>query len=71
MTGGGKEPSMLVDVRFNRQMEAEAILGNLVKIAERLHEPTPLTKLLYVLVNARNSAIVKDERWKPIAMGQA
>ena len=65
----GKEPSMLVDVRFNRPMEVEVILGNLVKIAEGLGVSTPLLRLLYVLAAGRNSAIVQDERWTPIQMG--
>jgi 2-dehydropantoate 2-reductase len=29
---GGLETSMLTDVRFNREMEVDAILGNAVKI---------------------------------------
>lgn len=34
MESGGKEPSMLVDVRHGRRMEVEAILGNAVRRAE-------------------------------------
>jgi 2-dehydropantoate 2-reductase len=44
---GGKEPSMLTDVRMNWPLEVEAILGTAVKIAKRLKAEVPLLQLLY------------------------
>lgn len=66
---GGKEPSMLTDVRFNRGMEVDAILGNAVKIAERVGwgDRVPRLKLLCALARGLNYSMVPDERWRPIA----
>lgn len=64
---GGKEPSMLGDIRHNRSMEVEAILGNTVRIAESLQVHTPLIRLLYVLAKGRNHAILQSDGWKAIA----
>ena len=66
---GGLEPSMLTDVRFNRELEVDAILGNAVKIADRLKvgDSIPRLKLLTALAKGLNYSIVPDERWKPIA----
>ena len=64
---GGKEPSMLTDVRAGRPIEVEAILGNAVRIGEKYGVQTPSLQLLYTLATARNFALAPDERWKPIA----
>jgi 2-dehydropantoate 2-reductase len=65
---GGKEPSMLTDVREGRALEAEAILGNAVRIARRLKVTTPYLDLLYALAKGLSFAIEKPEgEWKPIA----
>lgn len=64
---GGKEPSMLVDVRHERAVEVEAILGNAVRMAKAKKVDVPLLKMLYTLTKARNFAISKDGGWKPIA----
>ncbi|SMQ53366.1 unnamed protein product [Zymoseptoria tritici ST99CH_3D7] len=64
---GGKEPSMLVDIRNNRQIEVEAILGNTVRKAEELNVEVPYLKMLYVLAKARDFATMKNDQWKPIA----
>lgn len=63
---GGKEPSMLTDIRHNRPTEAEAILGNAVRIAQRLKVETPYLKLLYALTKGRNYSILQTDGWKPI-----
>lgn len=68
LTEGGKEPSMLTDVRFNRAMEVDAILGNAVKIAERVGwgDRVPRLRLLCALARGLNYSMVPDERWRPI-----
>lgn len=64
---GGKEPSMLVDIRHGRPVEVEAILGNAIRLAEARGVQVPLLGMLYTLTKARNFAVVRDEEWKPIA----
>lgn len=64
---GGKEPSMLTDVRHGRAMEVEAILGNALGIGQKHGVDTPYLELIYTLAKGRNYAIAPDELWKPIA----
>lgn len=64
---GGKEPSMLTDVRFGRALEVEAILGNTVRIARELKVEVPYLELLYVLTKGLDFAIAKSGGWRPIA----
>lgn len=64
---GGKEPSMLVDIRHGRPVEVEAILGNTVRLAETKKVDVPYLRMLYTLTKARNFAIEKNDEWKPIA----
>ena len=66
---GGKEPSMLTDVRFNRRIEVDAILGNAIKIANKVGfgDKVPRLRLLHALAVGLNYSIVPDERWKPVA----
>ncbi|KAF2101139.1 2-dehydropantoate 2-reductase [Rhizodiscina lignyota] len=64
---GGKEPSMLTDIRHNRPIEVEAILGNAVRIAQGLKVETPYLRLLYMLAKGRNYAVAQVDGWKPIA----
>ena len=66
---GGKEPSMLTDVRANRPIEVEAILGNTLRIAQKHGVEVPYVELLYTLAKARNYQLSPDEDWKPIAFG--
>ncbi|MEX0864690.1 MAG: 2-dehydropantoate 2-reductase [Acidimicrobiia bacterium] len=47
-------PSMLADVRAGRSTEIDFILGSLVREAERLEVPAPLSEALYRLVKARD-----------------
>lgn len=64
---GGKEPSMLVDVRHERPVEVEAILGNAVRLAKVKDVEVPFLNMLYTLTKARNFSITQDGGWKPIA----
>lgn len=64
---GGKEPSMLTDVREGRAMEVEAIVGNTLRIGEKYGVVTPYLEMLYTLAKGRSYAIAPDERWRPIA----
>jgi 2-dehydropantoate 2-reductase len=63
---GGKEPSMLTDIRFERPIEVDAIVGNTVMIAKRHGVEVPHLELLFALAKARNFALVKGDEWKPI-----
>lgn len=68
LTAGGKEPSMLTDVRARRPIEVEAILGNTLRIAQNAGvEDVPYLELLYTLAKARNYELEKPESWKPIS----
>ncbi|CAK4030994.1 2-dehydropantoate 2-reductase like [Lecanosticta acicola] len=66
LTSGGKEMSMLVDIRNDRPIEVEAILGNAIRKAEELQVLVPYLKMLYVLAKARDFATLKNDGWKPI-----
>ncbi|KAF7191804.1 Oxidoreductase AFT12-1, partial [Pseudocercospora fuligena] len=63
---GGKEPSMLVDVKYGRQIEVEAILGNAVRKAGELGVEVPYLTMLYVLAKGRDFSNLRNEDWKPI-----
>jgi 2-dehydropantoate 2-reductase len=52
MQAGGRS-SMAQDVMRNRPIEAEAILGAPVEIADRIGVPVPTTRTLYALLRAR------------------
>jgi len=67
MTTGGKEPSMLQDVKAARPIEVEAILGNTVRIAEGLKVETPYLRLLYTLAKGLNFATSRTSDWVPLA----
>ena len=69
LSTGGKEPSMLVDVREGRPMEVEAILGNTVRIASKLGVEVKTLEVIYTLAKALDFGIRKDEQegWKGIA----
>jgi len=49
-------------------LEAEAILGNAVRIARQLGVETPRLDLLYSLAGGLSYSIKPDERWKPLGM---
>jgi 2-dehydropantoate 2-reductase len=55
----GIEPSMMADVLHGRQMEVDAIVGNAVRIADRLGvgEKVPMLRLLWVLAEALNNSV--------------
>lgn len=59
--GKGIEPSMLVDVLWQRRMEVETILGNPVKVARRLGVEVPRMEMLYVLSKALDEAVALRE----------
>ena len=67
----GKEPSMLTDVRANRPIEVEAILGNTLRLAQRHDLTTPYIELLYTLAKGRNYQLQPDERWQDISFARA
>lgn len=67
LLSGGKEPSMLQDVRAGRPIEVEAILGNLVRIAADLKVSIPHLRLLYVLATGLNFSLVKSTEWGALA----
>ncbi|KAK5081455.1 hypothetical protein LTR70_005816 [Exophiala xenobiotica] len=67
MITGGKQPSMLQDIKAARPIEVEAILGNTVRIAEGLKIETPYLRLLYVLAKGLNFATTRTEDWRPLA----
>ncbi|MBE6356052.1 MAG: 2-dehydropantoate 2-reductase [Lentisphaerae bacterium] len=46
--------SMLQDFEAGRPLESGAILGNMIKIAERYHVPVPYSRCCAVLLNARD-----------------
>ena len=64
---GGKEPSMLTDVRAHRPIEVEAILGNTLRIAQKHGlQGTPYLELLYTLAKARNYELQRPDSWRPL-----
>jgi 2-dehydropantoate 2-reductase len=63
---GGKEPSMLTDVRNRRPLEVEAILGNPVRLAHKLGVAVSYLELLYALAKGLNFSTVKTDEWKPL-----
>jgi 2-dehydropantoate 2-reductase len=65
---GGKETSMLVDVKNNRPIEVEAILGNTVRVARKYDVEAKYLELLYVLAKGRNFQISPGDQWVPLAM---
>jgi 2-dehydropantoate 2-reductase len=65
---GGKEPSMLTDVRSKRPIEVEAILGNVVRLAAKYGVQVKYLELLYVLAKARNFQIAPGNQWVSLAM---
>ena len=67
---GGKEPSMLTDVRAGRPVEVEAILGNTLRIAQKRSLDTPYVELLYTLAKARNYELVRPDSWKDISFAK-
>ena len=67
---GGKEPSMLTDIRFNRPIEVEAILGNTLRLGEKHGLETPYLELLYTLAKGRNYELSRPPSWKPISFAK-
>ncbi|EME82098.1 uncharacterized protein MYCFIDRAFT_77606 [Pseudocercospora fijiensis CIRAD86] len=63
---GGKEPSMLTDIKCGRHIEVEAILGNAVRKAGELGVAVPYLTILYVLAKGRDFSNLRNGDWKPI-----
>lgn len=65
--GKGIEPSMLVDVLNGRRMEVETLLGNTVKIAQKVEVAVPRLELLYGLTKALDEAIAYRQPGESLA----
>lgn len=52
----GVQPSMMVDSLAGRNMEVEAIVGNVVRLAKEHGVRTPMLRTIYVLATALNSS---------------
>jgi 2-dehydropantoate 2-reductase len=54
----GIEPSMMADVLHGREMEVDAVVGNAVRIANRLGlgEKVPMLRMLWILAEALNNS---------------
>ena len=52
----GVEPSMMADALAGRNMETDAIVGNLIKLAKEHGVKTPMLRTIYVLATALNSS---------------
>lgn len=64
----GIEPSMLVDVLWTRRTEHEVILGNPVRIAQKLGVPVPRMEMLYAMVKALDLSHQKRKQGKSLDM---
>lgn len=58
---GNVEPSMLTDVRMQRRIEVEALVGNPRRIAKNVGVPTPLLDVVYVLVRGLDEALASGK----------
>jgi 2-dehydropantoate 2-reductase len=56
----GIEPSMLADALAGRPVEADAIVGNAVRIAEKTQVKVPLLRALYATLVALNRSFEKE-----------
>lgn len=57
----GVEPSMMADAMAGRQMEADAIVGNAIRIAEEKGVSVPLLKANYALLKALNDSFSREQ----------
>jgi 2-dehydropantoate 2-reductase len=64
---GGKEPSMLTDVRERRALEVDAILGSVLRIARGLGVEAPRLELLFALAGGLSYSIRPDGESRPPA----
>jgi 2-dehydropantoate 2-reductase len=60
----GVEPSMLNDVLGGREMEVEAILGEVVRVAEGRGVPVPLLSANYCLLKALDDSLRRERKAK-------
>jgi 2-dehydropantoate 2-reductase len=66
VNGGGKEPSMLTDIKNRRPIEVDAIIGNTVRIARKFSVDVPYLELLYALAKGLNFSTVRTSEWRPL-----
>ncbi|KAI6087528.1 6-phosphogluconate dehydrogenase C-terminal domain-like protein [Hypoxylon rubiginosum] len=57
----GVQPSMLADVLEGRSMEADAIVGNAVRIAKEKGVPVPMLRTIYLLANGLSESFSRDK----------
>ena len=57
----GVEPSMMADALAGRQMEADAIVGHAVRIADEKGVSVPLLKGNYALLKALNESFKRNQ----------
>ncbi|EKD14837.1 uncharacterized protein L3040_003944 [Drepanopeziza brunnea f. sp. 'multigermtubi'] len=55
----GVEPSMMADALAGRNMEVEAIVGSVVRLAKEHEIKTPMLRTVYVLATALNSSFAR------------
>jgi 2-dehydropantoate 2-reductase len=60
----GVEPSMLADAVAGREMEVDAIVGNVVRIAEERGVEVPLLTGIYALLRALDESLRRDRERK-------
>ena len=57
----GVQPSMMADALEGRNMEVEAIVGNVLRLARQHGVKTPLIKTIYILTTALNDSFMKSQ----------
>jgi 2-dehydropantoate 2-reductase len=56
----GVEPSMMADALAGRNMEVEAIVGNVFRLSQEKGVNTPLLRSIYILVGALNDSFTRS-----------
>jgi 2-dehydropantoate 2-reductase len=56
----GVEPSMMADALAGRNIEVEAIVGNVLKLAREKGVKTPLVRSIYILAAALNDSLSRS-----------
>jgi 2-dehydropantoate 2-reductase len=57
----GIEPSMMADALAGREMEADAIVGNAIRIADTKGVKVPLLKANFALLKALNESYKREQ----------
>ena len=58
----GVEPSMMADALVSRNMEVDAIIGNVVKLAKERKVDVPILRTLYNLLRALDDSFTRTRR---------